>query len=392
VNAQERAHHRWGLDEAARTTATLAGLCAERTPEQGSCNTLFEDSYCPPDPRIGVDTISWCWSDSDAVDRLLRLDGLVPKDDHRPLRVVPAPGASVRLSHRLDGLGTIGAFPGASMLYLEGRARALERRDETDHGLGRPADLPAVQDQVCEQLGQLLGAPLATPAVRRIDLTGELSFRRGEDGRELLWLIDQLHSPNHKTSPVREKGGPGIETAYWRTPRRSVPVLRVYDKGVESGTASAGERVRIERQIRYDSRTRSTLSQWLTRDLGALYVTPLKRWLIEGVAAGTPAQLIRLLTDAAVIWPTYWSAGCCWCSRTGRVHQSVWPARKVERVLGTLAVVDSYGAAWPAWSAKQRQRRMAEIRELGLLVTEHPVRVDVDQAVGQLCHLWQQAA
>ena len=299
----------------------------------------------------------------------------------------------MRLNRRLDGLGTVGAFPGASLLFIEGRARALERRDETDHGLGRVRDLAGVQQQVADRLGGLLGSRLAGPtALRRADLAGELAFARGEDGRQLLALLDSLHSPNHKTSPVRERGGPGIETAYWRTPKRSVPVLRAYDKGIESGTAVAGERVRLERQLRYSGSHRPTLAQWLERDLASLYVAPLRGWLRGGVAAGTADELIRLLTDAGVIWPSYWSSGSCWASRTGTVHVSLWPARKVERVLGTLAVVTAYGKAWPAWSAKQRQRRLAEVRELGLLLTDAPVVVDVDHAVTSLCDLWREAA
>lgn len=341
-----------------------------------------------------MDTISWGWSDGEAVDRLLRLDGLVPdKNDPRPLRVVPSAGGAVRLNRRLNGLGTVGAFPGASLLFVEGRARALRKRDEHDHGLGRAAELRDTQAQVETSLGELLGAKLqARGSLRRADLTGELRYHRGEDGRQLLSLLDALHSPNHKTSPVRERGGPGVETAYWRTPKRSVAVLRAYDKGVESGTAPAGERIRIERQLRYSGGKRPLLEQWLSRDLAALYVAPLRGWLRGGVVAGSATELLRLLTDAAVIWPTYWASGCCWGSSTGRVHRSLWPARKVERVIGTLAVVDVYGKAWPAWSPKQRQRRLAEVRELGLLLTDHPVTVDVDQAVDSLCDLWRVAA
>lgn len=363
----------------------------------GLSNSLPKDSYCPPGsefvPRVGVDTISWGWSDPGSVDRLLRLDGLVPKGERRPLSVVPSPGGAVRLSRRLDGLGTVGAFPGASLLFVEGRARALERANEDDHGLGRARTLPVVQDQVTDQLGRLLGrAPQSVAQLRRIDLAGELQYDRGEDGRQILAILDGLHSPNYKTSPVRERGGPGLETVYWRTPKRSVPVLRAYDKGVESGSAPIGERIRIERQVRYRGGTRPELRQFLAGDIADLYIRPIRAWFRGGIAAGTAEELIRLLTDAAVIWPTYWSSGSCWFSRTGTVHISLWSPRKVERVIGTLGIVAAYGRAWPAWSSKQRQRRLAEIRELGLLLLDEPVRVDVDHAVNSLCDLWRMAA
>ena len=299
----------------------------------------------------------------------------------------------MRLNRRLDGLGTVGAFPGASLLFVEGRARALAERDETNHGLGKLRHLPAVQEQVTDDLGSLLGSSLSGPgALRRADLTGELRFERGEDGQDFLWLLDQLHSPNHRTAPVRQKGGPRIETAYWRTPKRFIAVLRAYDKGVESGTAAPGERIRIERQLRYSGAKRPTLQQWMQRDLAALYVAPLKAWLRGGVAAGTAEELMRLFTDAAVIWPSYWSSGCCWNSTSGRAWTRLWTAAKAERLLGTLAVVHAYGASWPAWSHRQRLRRMAEIRELGIVLTERSVTVDVDQAVNSLCELWAQAA
>ena len=371
--------------------------------ENGSSNSHSEDSYCPelsqntqteaPERRIGVDTVSWCWRGSEPVDRLLRLDGLLLADDERPLRVVPAPGAAVRLSRRLDGLGTVGAFPRAPLLFIEGRAAALEARDERNHALAPVARLPATQDRIIHDLGELLGAGIASVAeLRRIDLSGELCFARGEDGRELLRILDALHAPRHKTSPVRERGGPGIETAYWRTPARSVPVLRAYDKGVESGTAAPGERIRLERQLRYTGGKRPSLEQWLLQDLGALYAAPISRWLTNGVAAGTANQLLRLLTDAAVIWPSYWSSGNSWCSPAGRSFTSMWPARKVERVVGTLGLINIYGSSWPPWSPKTRQRRLKEIRDFGLLLLDRPIHLNADAYVSALCEDWRRAA
>jgi len=392
MTAQDRANERWGCDNPHK---------AERGSKRGTCNTRFEDSYCPPERRIGLDTVSVCWSDPDAVDAFLRLDGLVPGlcdndghkvDDPRPLRLVPAAAGSVRLNRRLDGLGQVGAYPAASMLYIEGRAGALHKRNETDHGLGKPSELPPTLERTREDLARLLGRKLCTPGIRRADLAGELLFDRGEDGQDLLRILDAMHSPDHKTAPVRERGGPCLETVYWRTPKRSVAVLRAYDKGVESGTAAPGERVRLERQVRYQSNKRPAVDQFLARDLGSLFVRPIRSWLDDGLTPGTADQLLELLTDAAVIWPSYWASGRSWASSEGRAHVSLWPPRKVERIAGTLALAAAYGSSWPAWSPKQRQRRMHEIRQHGLLLLRAPPRVDVDREVARLCEAWATAA
>lgn len=314
-------------------------------------------------------------------------------DDPRPLRLVPSAGGAVRLNRRLDGLGTVGAYPGASMLFVEGRARALERADESDHGLASPGSLSSVQERVTDGLGKLLGSSLAAPgALRRTDLTGELEWDRPEDGREFLRLLSAMHSPRHKTETVMELGAGGLETVTWKTPKGFASVMRAYDKGVESGTASAGERIRVERQIRFKSGKRPSVEQWLARDLAGMYVAPVRTWLRNGIAAGNAAQLLELLTDAGEIWPNYWSSGSSWASSTGTVHQTMWGVLRIERISGDLAIMAHYGGSWPLWSKKQRQRRLRAIREFGLLVTDRPVSIDVDQAVDSLCDVWRAAA
>lgn len=348
----------------------------------------------PPSPRAGIDTVSWGWTDTSAVDRFLRLDGTVlDGDDRRPLRVVPASLGAMRLNRRIDGLGTVGVYPGASMLFVEGRARALELEDERNHGLARPAALRSVQEQVTDGLGKLLGQAVAAPGgLRRADLTGELEWDRGEDGREFLQLLAGMHSPRHKVETVMELGAGGLETVTWKTPKRFATVMRAYDKGVESGSAPAGERIRLERQIRFKSGKRPSVDQWLTRDLGDLYTAPVRAWLKDGLVPGTPEELLELLTDAGEIWPNYWASGSSWASGSGRVHAKVWGVLKIERVAGDLALMARYGGSWPLWSPKQRQRRLRATRELGMLVTDRPVAVDMDQAIGSLCELWRAAA
>lgn len=310
----------------------------------------------------------------------------------------------MRLSRRIDGLGTVGAYPGADLFYVEGRARALHKRDESDHGLGRPRDLPGTEERVRDGLGDLLGRPpRAVAGLRRVDLTGELRFDRGEHGVELLELLDGMHVARLRTGPVREVGGPRVETAYWRTAKRNVPKFRAYDKGIESGTADRGERIRLEQQVRHSKGRRPSTDQWLANDLGDIYARPLRSWLADGVVAGTAEQLMDLLTDAALIWPSYWATGVCWATgtefgrkRKGRgwagCYRPLWTPTKVERIVGDLALIARYGGAWPAWNDKQRQRRLGMVRELGLLLTDNPVVVDVDQAVSTLCDMWRAAA
>lgn len=364
----------------------------EARAQTGCSNSLSRDTQCRFLPEIGIDTISLCWKGAEPVDRLLRLDGLLVGEDRRPLRVVPAPGRSVRLSRRLDGLGTVGSFPAASLLYVEGRAGALHAHDETDHSLAPVAVLPQTQERVRDDLSELLGTDLeSTGAIRRIDLSGELRFARGEDGQALLRVLDALHSPRHKTSPVRERGGPGIETAYWRTPTRSVPILRAYDKGIESGTARAGERIRIERQLRYPGARRPSLSQWLTTDLGEAYVGPLRHWLTDGIAAGTAHQLLEAFTDAALTWPSYWASGSSWAG-PGRTWRPLWPVRKVERLIGTLTLINAYGGSWEPYEDRQRQRRLKELRDLGVVLLDEPIHIDAHALVTGLCEEWRKAA
>jgi hypothetical protein len=334
---------------------------------------------------IGVDTVSLAWGSAEAVDAFLRLDGLVVNgDDERPLRVVPGAGRSVRLDRRLAGLGTVGAFPGASLLYVEGRLAAMDSADEDNHELGSISRALEVTERTVDRLGELLGRALHTEtAVRRTDLSGELTFEHnGRDGRALLRALDSMHSPHHKTAPVRERGGPGVETAYWRTPKRSVPALRAYDKGIECGSHGRGERVRLERQLRFAGSKRPSVQQLVARDLAGEYVKPVRSWLREGVRAVTASEALEGLVDAATLWPRHW---------TGHHCETFWTARKIERLYGTLGVIKVYGKQAPCWSPWVQAARMRELRDLGLLLVDEPVTVDVDALLEQLCDGWRRA-
>jgi hypothetical protein len=57
--------------------------------------------------------------------------------------------------------------------------------------------------------------------------------------------------------------------------------------------------------------------------------------------------------------------------------------------MGTLGILSRYGKAWPPWSDKAVQRRLAEIRDIGLLLVDRPPIVDPELELGVLCDLWR---
>lgn len=85
--------------------------------------------------------------------------------------------------------------------------------------------------------------------VGRADLASELRFSDGRDGVELLRAVSYVDLPWLK---VGTEGGKrdSLETVSWRTVNGRSVVMRMYDKGRETGLAAPGEWIRFERQRR----------------------------------------------------------------------------------------------------------------------------------------------
>ena len=218
------------------------------------------------------------------------------------------------------------------------------------YALRIPADVPQGA-RVCElALGLLAGAPVESQCeVRRFDLAHELEFENFRDGLSFLRTAAGLNPPRRMTVPYI-KGGT-IQTVYYRLPKSGVVDARLYDKGVESGSHRAGERIRIEAQRR-PAKSQRFAPEVLAADvdLGAEFGRSIIPQLAseELVSAGTGAAFEHLVQQAA----------------SGEIGDA-----KAERLIGTLAIMQRYGRSYYSEPWKQR-RRLADLRDAGIALDD----------------------
>jgi hypothetical protein len=175
----------------------------------------------------------------------------------------------------VDGV-TIGTYPDG-MVYVEGRLAALLHGPD-DHRLLSAAELTRAPAVAAERFR--LDATLAV-AVGRADLASELRFSDGRDGLELLRAASYVDLPWLK---VGTEGGKrnSLETVYWRTVNGRSVVMRMYDKGRETGSAAPGEWIRLERQRRWRKAREQTVVEVIGSPHSAFVGRELAR-LVDGV-------------------------------------------------------------------------------------------------------------
>jgi len=293
--------------------------------------------------RAGLDTLRFRWRDKSAADRAA---GLVHE------RGVYHDGRGVRRTE--DGV-TLGAVGG--MLYLEGRAAAILDGPE-NHELVPPSELVEVARVAAERAG-VAGS---VAAIGRLDLASEAVFDRGADGRRFLAALATLDVPWLKTGTEGGKGA-GLETVYWRTVNGRSVKLRAYDKGVESGTAAAGERIRLERQARFP-KARERVAHELVDEAARLYVGRELRTLVELAPGRHDVGDVPAAVDTL----------------RARVERGQLRPQAAERLIGYLAL---HGEGLPARTARRRE---AELRSLGIAVSfaAHADRVPVRPILAEL--------
>src|SRR4051794_26203372 len=198
----------------------------------------------------GVDTISHAWRCSD---RLLDQIRRRYCDDSRSL-VLPDKVAE----HRL------GVMPEKRLLWAEGHPGG-------DGVLCPAAGLPGYFERLVEQLhaagievptglssALLPGREHSPPTegyagVRRLDATADLPFQRSAEGLAFAAGVAAVarDAPRSKADVIFSADGARIETVYLRGLAGRAVLGRMYDKGVESGTAPPGRRMRLEDQRRF---------------------------------------------------------------------------------------------------------------------------------------------
>lgn len=248
-----------------------------------------------------------------------------------------------------------GWFPGSCLIYAEGHpardgalcsADALQ--DELRAVVGAMADL-GIQlptGQACE----LEGAPRrpGLAGLRRADLTVDLEVGSGADGLAVLAGMGSIEVPRLRSETIRERGGRAVETVSWKGARGIH--ARMYDKGVESGTAPRGELLRMEAQLRYQAGGRldpRTLNAHHARALFGARFAPLWQ-ATKGVtvvgALAVPARLQK------------------------RVDSGEMTEAQADRVVGFL-VREAQGLT-RGHSERTAYRRRAELRALGLVAAD----------------------
>lgn len=237
----------------------------------------------PESRTSGLDTVRFRWrGDRDTYEAAR----------HRPEGVREGPRGEV--GDWKKGAPRWGVFPDG-LAYLECRATQLVDAMES-HALVEP-DRLLLAEQVAREYVESEGVPLAgaVATLGRADLASELTFPDGHEGLAFLYGLASINVPWGKVG-VEGRKGTAIETVVVRHVRGKSIQLRGYDKGVESGTAGPGERIRVERQRRFRKRDELAVEAFIAEDLAAIYLGSLGRFLDVGevVVADVVGAIARL--------------------------------------------------------------------------------------------------
>lgn len=303
----------------------------------------------------GIDTVRFRWrTDHDTYLGFLR----------RPTGVIQGYRGEV---FDQTELGRLGAYPDG-MVYFEGRASALVFEDRTDHSLMPAADLH-LAEQVARKLAISNGADIGSEPARlgRVDLAGELLFSDPSEGSAFLHSLACIDAPWCKSRADGRKGD-HIETVSFHGTSGSTIYLRAYDKGVESGSAPPGHRIRVERQKRYRKTREVTVDEFELLDLRDLFV------------GREFAQLAELPSAVVVDLP----------GAISEVLRADITAQMKERLVGFLVVGRNID-----YDKMTRWRRASKLRELGIFVDPAMVgrlEVPVGRYLQALASAWSTAA
>ena len=266
---------------------------------------------------------------------------------------------------------TIGCFPGQRMVYAEGHPGGDR--------LGSPDALP---EALCALETGLRDYGLPMPrrrpydhftvdprprsgfaGIRRLDTTLDLSYETTAEGLAVLAGIAAVAGQVvHRSHDLRFP-----ETVLLKGRSGRTTLGRVYDKGVESGSAPRGRLIRPEDQRRYPREARRDVEELTTSYVREQFIrrfTPLWRATKGVVTVSGPLTLASKLCDA--------------------IEEGEVSPREARMIAGDLLMA-SVGA--PASSRRTRFRHRARARSLGLVFGDgvlEEVEVDLHDVLDEV--------
>ncbi len=315
----------------------------------------------------GIDTWSPCWYlDRDSLAGGW-LDGMATVPAKRG-RMLPRDV----LGHR------VGWDRSSGLLYAEGHPSA--------DGLCQPGALPGAYDAL---VASLLAADVPVPngmtadvwlgfgddgcreegfaGLRRADATVDLDVDSSAEGLAILAGVAAVarDAPRGKAQVHWSNDGQAVETVYFRGLGGKNVLGRWYDKGAEAKTAPPGRRVRPEDQRRYVKGTRRSVEEYTAPYTRAKFHQRfLPLWQAsKGVTVAGPIILAKKLAE--------------------RVEAGDITAAQADDLAGFLVME----AVQLPRSKSTRQRRRAQVRELGLVLADgvlQEVEVDLHDVLDQV--------
>lgn len=242
-------------------------------------------------------------------------------------------------------------FPAHGLLALEG------------HPAGRGAlapttDLPRAMDEA-QALADDFGGTFA--GVARADLTAGYRFPTDAEGRAFFSGMASIDLTRCETT---RRGHPP-HSVWWTGQKGRAIKARVYDKGLERGTAPPFTLGRLEVQEKMRASTRvdvPTLADpdWTRGTFGKRFDSVRKA--VDGVKAASFPVIAQALADEA--------------------RYGYRPVREAERLAGALVLLT--GGAAEGYSRATYYRRRAELREAGYVVATdliEPVEVNLGEVI-----------
>jgi hypothetical protein len=316
---------------------------------QRSSNSQSGDRFCPrwEVGNHGIDTVVFGWKDAEASQALLALAhtcNVDPETGRRAQRGVWS-GRSMRLELPVAGI-RFGVHPATSVVTAEARLIVMLTGHCDNRRLAEPECVAAGAAFALEAL-KTLGVETDSPVhLRRIDLAAELIFPNAADGLIFLRACERgLLLPRLKQVLHHAAGQARVESIEWQTPKGNQTRLRLYDAGIRHETNRPGERLRLERQQRWQGQ-KTPRPEWLSAvDLAGLFRAPLEFVLRQPrtIEVATPSEAVALLFEKV---------------RSGEITR-----RKAESLSGKISTL-TWGD--DLLSQHDRHRRRRDLKSAGI--------------------------